>query len=162
MRKLLLAIAATMLLSGCGGSTHAYDPTEARFPLDSHESRIVIQRDQSFRLSAAGAVIHVNNQEVEKLGYGGGFAQTVRAGNTTVAVLIPTFGLLTLPGSCAGAMFVVNFDAKPGKTYSFMVQPRSDDYVSRAATLDGHFFVGVPFKVQIANNDGCFQIVPVP
>ncbi len=161
MRKLLLAIVATLILSGCG-TTAALTQEDLAQPLRHGEARIAISRDDSALYFAAGAVVHINNQEFATLARGGGTAKDVPAGDATVAVLVPEFGILTLPGSCAGQMFVVSFKAKPGKTYKFMVSPRQASYRQSDFLRNAAFGpVGSAMMAKVSNDGGCFQIVPV-
>lgn len=147
MKKLLSLLAVTLLLSACG-STKALDFGQVSAPLAKGQARIVVSRDESLLFVGAGAPVEINGQKVETLGRGGSVVKDVAAGKTNITVRVTS----------APGQFVVLFDAKAGKTYRFMVIPKTD------ALLLGSAFgiVGDAVHAQISDTSGYFQIEMMP
>lgn len=147
MQKLISLLAVTLMLSACG-TTNALTSEQVGAPLGKGQARIVISRNESLLFLAAGAIVEINGSKTEILGRGGSVVRDIRSGPAIVsAQATGSFG-----------KFVVRFNAKAGKTYRFMVSPKTD------ALLLGSAFglVGDAVHAQISDTSGYFQIVMVP
>lgn len=143
MRKLLLIIAATMMLSACG-TTAELTQADLAAPVPPGQARIIISRDKSFMYGGGAATVSVNGDEVASLGTGGGASIAITPGKIRLSVKTPmTVG-----------KFTIVFDAKAGKTYKFMVSPRTGEYWT------GGFFgvIGDAVNASVSEQSGYFQI----
>ncbi len=107
-------------------------------------ARVVVERDSSLLFLAAGATVDVNGRRIATLGRGGSATTDIPAGHVNVKV----------KANSAPGQFVVGFDAVAGKTYRFVVSPKSD------ALLLGSAFglIGDAVHATISDTSGYFQI----
>jgi len=117
-------------------------------PIPSRQARIVVERDTSLLFLGAGAVVEVGGARIGTIGRGGSVSRDVAAGPVTVKVR----------AVASAGQFVVRFNAKAGKTYRFMVSPRSDQMLLGAA----FGAIGDAVSADISENSGYFQIAMVP
>ena len=147
MRKLISILAVAMLLSACG-TTNALDYSQVSAPIPRGQARIIVTRAESLIFLAAGAPIEINGQKIETLGRGGSLVKDVSAGPVIVVAKV----------SSAPGQFVVRFNAEPGKTYRFMVSPKTDTLLLGSA----FGIIGDAVHAQISDTSGYFQIEMVP
>lgn len=133
------------LLTGCG-STAVLTQADLTAPIHKGEARIIIIRDKSFLYGGGAATITVNGEEVASLGTGGEASTDVQAGHIGMSVKTPL----------TAGKFTLHFDAKAGKTYKFLISPRSGQYWT------GGFFgvIGDAVNASVSEQSGYFQIVP--
>lgn len=147
MKNLLLSLLAVAMLSGCG-STKGLDFSQVNKPIPAGKARIVVTRDESLLFIGAGAKVEINGQKVETLGRGGSAVKEISAGPSNIsAQATGSFGT-----------FRVLFDAKAGKTYRFLVKPKSDELLLGSA----FGIAGDAVHAQISDTAGYFQIELVP
>lgn len=111
MNKLLFAIAATLILSGCA-TPKMSDTTLADSPPTPDMVKIVITRDNSMIRFAWDAVVDVNNKEIAVLGRGDTVVYEVHAKKIDIDV-----------HASSGGKDTYQIHVKPGKTYKFMIKP---------------------------------------
>ena len=143
MKKLLMLISSTALLSACG-TTGTINPSAISAPIAKNEARITVTRDNSLLYLAATAKVTANGQQIASLGRGGSVVHDVKTGPNVLKVSTPmSFG-----------QFVIRFDAKPQQVYNFTVSPKSD------ALLLGSAFgmAGDAVNAQISDTSGYFQL----
>lgn len=113
MNKLLFAIAATLILSGCA-TPKMSDTTLADSPPTPDMVKIVITRDNSMIRFAWDAVVDVNNKEIAVLGRGDTVVYEVHAKKIDIDV-----------HASSGGKDTYQIHVKPGNTYRFMIKPLS-------------------------------------
>ncbi len=146
MKNLLSFLAITLCLTGCG-TTRVLDTTQADSPLGKDNARLIISRDDSALYFASSAIVEADSQEIADLGRGGTVVHDVRAGSVSIAVHAhATFGY-----------YVINMEAKPGKTYRFMITPRGKQMIYSPLGVVGDYING-----QGNDKTGYFQIGMVP
>lgn len=103
-----------------------------------------MERENSLLFVGAGASVEVGGAKIGTLGVGGAATRDIKAGRNIITVRTTT----------APGQFVVQFDAKAGKTYNFLISPKSD------ALLLGSAFglVGDAVNASISDTSGYFQI----
>jgi len=107
------------------------------------KARLVVTRTDSMLYFGLSAAVKVNGSDAASLMRGESKTLAIVPGKTAVSVTGWSY-----PGS-----WTVNFDAKPGKTYTVEISPRGDSYVS---TLFGP--VGVVIDATANKNGGAFQM----
>lgn len=145
MKKILLSLPVILFLSACG-TTGPINLTQLNEPVPSGEARIVITRNNSLLYLAAAVDVRSNGVKIAHLGRGGSVVHNIPKGSNTLSVSTPT----------AFGQFVVNFNAKAGKTYNFEVSPRGSALVS--GSLWG--MAGDAMNASVSEQSGYFQISP--
>lgn len=143
MKNLLLILAVSVLLTGCG-TTKTVSPTQLAEPLGKGKARLIIERDNSLLYLAAAADVSVNGAKAASLGRGGSVMRDVPAHPSVVSV------------TTAGAFgnFTLLLDPAAGKTYRLIVSPNGDQLLLGSA----FGIVGDAVRASISENTGYFQI----
>lgn len=138
-------LAFVLLLSACG-TTSPVDLTQLNQPIPADKARIVVTRDTSMLYLAAAVDVRSNGFKIASLGRGGSVIHDIPKGNNVLTV--STLG--------AFGQFSINFDAKPRKTYEFVVSPRGE--ALGIGTAFG--MAGDAINASISDQSGYFQVNP--
>jgi len=147
LKKLLIILSSTALLSACGTTTKI-DLAKLSAPIAKDEARIVVTRDTSLLYIAAQVDVRSNGSKIASLGRGGSVVHDVPEGDNSLQVSVPS----------AFGQFVVRFDAEEGKTYKFLTSPKGD------ALFLGTAFgaLGDAVNATISDTSGYFRLELMP
>jgi len=117
----LICGGASSLLSGCqttdAATTEAATAAAAAAaPVPPGKARLVLTRVSGYYASALDAVVKVNNVEVARVSNGASQSVVIAPGPTAVNI-----DSWSAPGS-----YTINLDAKPGRTYTVEISPRTE------------------------------------
>ena len=145
MKHILLSLFATALLTACG-TTEPVNLGKLNEPIPADKARIVVERNNSLLYLAGAVDVRSNGAKIASLGRGGSVINDIPKGKNVLSVSTPT----------ATGQYVLNFDAKAGETYKFMVSPRSGNIMGGY----GMGMIGDAINASVSEQSGYFQINP--
>ena len=146
MSKILLTLLATVLLTACG-TTGPVNLGKLNEPVPPDKARIVVERNSSLLYLAAAVDVRSNGAKIASLGRGGSVVHDIPKGKNVLSVSTPT----------ATGQYVLNFDAKAGEIYEFMISPRSGNIMGGY----GMGMIGDAINANVSEQSGYFQISPI-
>lgn len=141
--KHILTLFAVLLLTACG-TTGAVNLGKLNEPVLADKARIVVERDNSLLYLAAAVDVRSNGTKIASLGRGGSIVHDISKGQNNISVSTPT----------ATGQYALNFDAKAGETYEFVVSPRGSNIMGGY----GMGMLGDAINARVSEQSGYFQV----
>ena len=145
MKQILLSLFATVLLTACG-TTGPVNLSKLNEPIPAGKARITVERDNSLLYLAAAVDVRSNGTKIASLGRGGSVVHDIPKGKNVLSVSTPT----------ATGQYVLNFDAKAGELYEFVISPRGSNIMGGY----GMGMLGDAINASVSEQSGYFQIDP--